>query len=88
MKATIKRVDGTIIEAEGTPEEILKLLPIQWNINWPLQTQPNPWFVPTIAPVPPTVQPVPNQDFIITCDDASGPVSTYDLEVLRQTMGG
>lgn len=52
MKAKIVRNDGVVLELEGTPEEIAKLVPPYWNFNilpapvvQPLPWCPNPYPV-------------------------------------------
>ena len=57
MKIRITRPDGTVIEAEGTPEECARMVPVP-----AIQFVPVPQYIPTIwpaypQPINPTYEP-------------------------------
>lgn len=64
MKAKITKPDGTVVELEGTPEEIARVTgapPVQ--------------LVPYYVPSPPTIAPFmpPGHPWEVTCNAAAGP---------------
>jgi hypothetical protein len=70
MKAKITRTDGVVLELDGTPEEIQKLIPLQWSLSpgvtiwpqWPVVNPPlNPWN-------PPITWSVEGKDNFVNCD--------------------
>jgi hypothetical protein len=80
MKAKITKPDGTVVELEGTPEEIAQVTgapPVQ--------------LVPYYVPAPPTIAPFTphpwESPFYVTCNAAAGPPGPRGLAGPMGPMG-
>lgn len=70
MKIKITRSDGTVIEAEGTPEECARLMPYP-----AIQYVPVPTYIPTIRMKPP----YPGYPWGTWCTDGLGASSVTHI---------